>query len=431
MLQHLLETGRLPHAFLLHGPDGVGKRSLAFAMAKVILSAGLPVREATLNVASNDAPMDLRLGEPLRSPDDGGDLFGDDEDMFGGMDDLFGGAAEEPEPPREPAPKDEPQAAEPEPQAEGSEDGALFAAFDDEQPPVSVIPPVRYVGVDARLDRKISAGYPINYEEFEKKEEAVGTVGVIDLNVVEPIGKSNSIVKVGQLRTLQEFAGRAPFEGHFRVVLIFSADTMSVSAANSLLKWLEEPPSYLILILVTDHYHRVLETIRSRCMGVGCFPLERLDLKAKLIDEEKVEPELAGVAASLSEGRPGRALSVLDGSMLRQRQDVFEARLAIDRVGAAALPMAVHQTLKATNRSLAQSALLLLSLARDRMVRQLVPGVDDLLVNHDLAGMMDDPAIDPAHLYEEAERLLATLRMEDHPYVPAPELPLELALWPA
>jgi len=83
LLRRMLEQNRLPHALLLHGPDGVGKRSLAFAMAKMIFSTGLRVPVARIN-APRGARFLWHVEEPSRS----------DDDLFGGMDDMFGAEPE-------------------------------------------------------------------------------------------------------------------------------------------------------------------------------------------------------------------------------------------------------------------------------------------------------------------------------------------------
>ncbi len=403
LVRGMLAENRLPHALLLHGPDGVGKRSMAFAIAKMILSSGLRVRGS-----SATAPVSKfawRVGGPERHPGD--DLFGDD-----GMEDLFGEslAAEEPvSEPEPPAAKKEPAPTKPKPKA------APVAA-----PQVAADVPLT---VDPRIDRMVRKAYPIEWQD-----DLPVPAGHVDLNIIEPMPKSKSI-KVDQVRMLQEAAYVPPMEGRYRVILVFGADTITGSAANSLLKFLEEPPSYLVLILVTDHYHRILETIRSRCASLVFQPVDRELLVDRLVEEEKIDRALAKVATGFSEGRPGLALQVVGGKLLEQRQEVFDARLAIERVGDAALPLAVQRALNAAG-GIGPAALLLMSLARDRMVRELAPKAEHLLVNGDLASMFDSATTDHVALYFETERLVESMKMEDHPAVPAPQPALELAIWP-
>jgi DNA polymerase III delta prime subunit len=402
LVRRLVETGRLPHALLVHGADGLGKRSFAFAAAKLIISSGLRTRAASIT-APGISRMRVSLDDLMRSQDD---LFG------GGGDDLFGDLAEEPEekPPAPPPPVAAPKSA---PRARA---GAA---------PVSEKPPEpRSFAIDPRVHKLVSKSYPPEYD----KDDRPMLLGHVDLNIIEPVGRSRSI-KVDQIRFLQDMAWIPPLEGETRVILIFGADTITVSAANSILKVLEEPPSYLVMILVTDHYQRVLETIRSRCSVIACQPMARGDLVSKLVGEERVDPSVAKVAAAISEGRPGQALALLEAGLLKQRQEVFEARLAIDRTGIEALPAAAARAL-AAGGSLGGASLLLLALTRDRMVRQVAERYEDLLVNGDLAALLDSAPLDPALLHEEGERLLEALRQDEHPAIPAPQIPLELALWP-
>jgi DNA polymerase III subunit delta' len=402
LLRRLVETGRLPHALLIHGADGLGKRSFAFAAAKLIISTGLRSRTASIT-APGVSRMQVSLDHLLRSDD----MFG------GGEDDLFGGMEEEAAPPAPPPPAPTPK-REPPP----------LAPLADQNEVAEPEPARRSLAIDPRVDKLISKTYPMEYD----KDDRPMMLGHVDLNVIEPIGRSRSI-KVEQIRLLQDMAWVPPLEGETRVILIFGADTITVSAANSILKILEEPPSYLVMILVTDHYHRVMETIRSRCSVIACQPMARPDLVTKLVEEERVDPAVAKVAAAISEGRPGQALTLLEAGLLKQRQEVFEARLAVDRTGPEALPAAAARAL-AAGGSLGSASLLLLALTRDRMVRQLAESREELLVNGDLAALLDSAPLDPALLHEEAERLLEALRQDEHPAIPAPQIPLELAMWP-
>ncbi|MDK2970382.1 MAG: polymerase subunit delta [Candidatus Sumerlaeota bacterium] len=441
LVRRMLETGRLPHALLLHGPPGLGKKSLAFAIAKLIFSSGLPVRESRVEAP---APrFSLRLPEPDRAPDD--DLFGGMDDLFGEQEDLFGAAEPETEPepaaeasPPPPQPELPLEPAQPEPaQSESAQPESAQPESTKSEPvkpsprksklapPVAEPPsaaPRGPVSLDPRVDRLVSKSHPVEYDGLTPALQ-----GFVDLSIIEPV-KSKSIL-VEQVRDLQDLGWRAPLEGAYRVILIFGADTITLSAANSLLKLLEEPPSYLVLILVTNNAHRVLETIRSRCASLPCQPLPRGELTARLVQEEKVDAALAAVAATLSGGCPERALEVVQGGLKEQRQEVFDARLELDRRGLAALPLTTNRILSRCG-SLGQASLLLMALARDRMVRSLVPGHEELLVNGDLAGLLDEMPQGAAALWEEAERLTACLQMENHPVVPSPEPALEVALWP-
>ena len=113
-------------------------------------------------------------------------------------------------------------------------------------------------------------------------------------------------------------ASRTPFESSRRVFVLEGADTMSDTVANRLLKTLEEPPSYVHLILLTDALGQVLETVVSRCQLVRFDPLpaERI---ASILSDEGVEPARAGACGRLALGNLTRArfLASPDGDALR------------------------------------------------------------------------------------------------------------------
>lgn len=77
--------------------------------------------------------------------------------------------------------------------------------------------------------------------------------------------KKSSQILVGQVRALADFVYVGAHRAQGRVIIVQPAEAMNVSAANSLLKILEEPPASVYFILVSDSYRRLLPTIRSRC----------------------------------------------------------------------------------------------------------------------------------------------------------------------
>ena len=126
-------------------------------------------------------------------------------------------------------------------------------------------------------------------------------------------------------------AGRTPFESRRRVFVLERVDTMNDEVANRLLKTLEEPPSFVHLILLTDQLGRVLETVVSRCQLVRFDPLPAERIAATL-EEEGVEPGRALAAGRLALGNGARArfLASDEGVALRDEVD----RLVLDALGA-------------------------------------------------------------------------------------------------
>lgn len=98
----------------------------------------------------------------------------------------------------------------------------------------------------------------------------------VDLNIIEP---EEGSIKVEQIRNLIKKVYEKPIESYKKIYIINDADKMTVSAQNALLKVLEEPPLYVIIILIGSNEHLFLNTIRSRCIKVNFQELEKNELK--------------------------------------------------------------------------------------------------------------------------------------------------------
>lgn len=102
----------------------------------------------------------------------------------------------------------------------------------------------------------------------------------------------------------------APGIGRRRVYILEQADTLNESAANSLLKVLEEPPPYALFILLAPHAARVLPTIVSRSQMVRVRAVPTQELAAYLQGTVGLESERAAMLAAYSEGRIGQAMTL-------------------------------------------------------------------------------------------------------------------------
>jgi DNA polymerase-3 subunit delta' len=113
-------------------------------------------------------------------------------------------------------------------------------------------------------------------------------------------------------------ASKTPFESSRRVFVIERVDELGDEAANRMLKTLEEPPSFVHLILLTDRLVEVLPTIRSRCQLVRFDSPSIADVAAQL-EATGIPAQTADACARLSLGDGGRAreLAEPDGATLR------------------------------------------------------------------------------------------------------------------
>lgn len=160
---------------------------------------------------------------------------------------------------------------------------------------------------------------------------------------------------VDTVRALRCDVITVPNDLSFKVYIIHDAHTMTVQAQNALLLTLEEPPAFVLFLLLAEDAGALLETIRSRAPILRIEPTRTADIEAYLLSpmrERRIlnaatalkndAPEDFAALLKMSEGRIGKALALLDESkrapMLESRAAVAEiCRLLAARTGADAL----------------------------------------------------------------------------------------------
>ena len=128
-------------------------------------------------------------------------------------------------------------------------------------------------------------------------------------------------ITVEEIRALKSFFQLSAADGGWRVAIVDSADELNASAANALLKILEEPPPRAVILLVSHRPAGLLPTLRSRCRELRCSPLAVHDLAAAL----------AATGATPDPGSEALLEAVAGGSVgtaLRLAQDGGAARYA-------------------------------------------------------------------------------------------------------
>lgn len=235
-------SGRLHHAWLLQGPRGIGKATLAWRIARFLLSE-----------------------EP------GGGLFGPPETLD--------------------------------------------------------------VSPDHPVARRIAAG----------SEPGLATV---TRSVSDTTNRLRNEIVVDDVRRLGRFFGLTAPDGGRRVVIVDAADEMNTSAANALLKMLEEPPARSTLLLIAHQPSRLLPTIRSRCRILRLSPLGEDDMRAALTQAGAETEANPSHLAALAGGSVGAALRLasLDGlSLYSDLVAVIGSLPRLDRTRALALSDKVAQ----------------------------------------------------------------------------------------
>lgn len=117
-----------------------------------------------------------------------------------------------------------------------------------------------------------------------------------DVMLVAPEGQS---IKVHQIRTLKQEFSKSAVEGNQKVFIINGADLMTNGAANSLLKFIEEPVGNVNSFLLTDDYHKILPTIQSRTQLVE-FPKLDPQLLIKYAESKQLTPTALNLVLQLT-----------------------------------------------------------------------------------------------------------------------------------
>jgi DNA polymerase III subunit delta' len=150
-----------------------------------------------------------------------------------------------------------------------------------------------------------------------------------DLYELDALGE---MIRIDAIRELRRDLHMRPFEADRRVYLVLSAHLMNEDAADALLKDLEEPPEYAVIVLVADDLGPIPETIRSRCQLV---PFSRLSERAIRAAVDTRAPELDEptrlALARVAGGRLDRMERLLDPQAARRRGVLIEQARAVYR----------------------------------------------------------------------------------------------------
>ena len=159
------------------------------------------------------------------------------------------------------------------------------------------------------------------------------THGHPDVEIIHTEGLS---IKVEEVRELLTRVAWAPSMGGWRVVVMEDADRLTESAANALLKAIEEPGTRTVWLLCAPTLHDVLPTIRSRCRHLQLRTPSLEAVTNVLINRDKIAPGMADFAARVSQGHIGRAKYLATNESVRSnRKTIMQLPLQLGSLAAA------------------------------------------------------------------------------------------------
>ncbi len=141
-----------------------------------------------------------------------------------------------------------------------------------------------------------------------------------DVEIIHTEGLS---IKIDEVRELLTRVAWAPSMGGWRVVVMEDADRLTESAANALLKAIEEPGSRTVWLLCAPTLHDVLPTIRSRCRHLQLHTPSTSAVVQVLVNRDGISQQMADFAARVSQGHIGRARYLAKNESVRNTRSII------------------------------------------------------------------------------------------------------------
>ncbi len=150
-----------------------------------------------------------------------------------------------------------------------------------------------------------------------------------DLTVIEDDGTK---IGVDEIRKIQYDVNKRPMYSQRKVYLIFKAEKMTEQAQNCLLKTLEEPPSYCVIILTATNPSKLLSTVTSRAHPLMLERYSTDEIYGFLVEKENIDNEKADFLTRYSDGILGKAVELaFDEKLYSIREQVFDILIYLNK----------------------------------------------------------------------------------------------------
>ena len=131
-----------------------------------------------------------------------------------------------------------------------------------------------------------------------------------------------NVISVGEIRTqLVNTVDILPYESRYKIYIIPDAEKMNPQAQNALLKTIEEPPEYVVILLLTSSPVALLPTVHSRCVTLDLKPIPDADISDYLARERSLPDYEVKVLTAFAQGNLGRAVSAADDEVFNVKKD--------------------------------------------------------------------------------------------------------------
>ncbi len=155
--------------------------------------------------------------------------------------------------------------------------------------------------------------------------------GLFDWYQVLGVQNKQGEIRVEDAQEILKSLSLKSYEGGYKIMIIWMADKINISASNKLLKLLEEPTDKTVFILISENEEDIIQTIRSRCQVLHFNALPEKIIAEALISTKNIEHRTATKLAHQSQGNYNKALQLLQ----ENGDDVFFEKHFVDWVRAA------------------------------------------------------------------------------------------------
>jgi len=178
--------------------------------------------------------------------------------------------------------------------------------------------------------------------------------------------KANPQIKIERIRDIEHHVIYRPFMASRKICLIDDADRLTTSAANALLKTLEDPPDHSLFILISSRPALLPATVRSRCLLLRFTPATQHQTEGALVLKQAMDPQDARFLAVATGNRIGASLSA----------DVAQTKATLEHF----FDLWDGTTLASASSTLSKAEALAKSEAFSDLIAWLVHGLRDLLL---------------------------------------------------
>jgi len=141
---------------------------------------------------------------------------------------------------------------------------------------------------------------------------------------IQIINEQSETIKISEIREFIKSVYEKPILSEKKIFIINDSDKMTKEAQNSLLKTLEEPPEYIVIILIASNADMLLTTIKSRCTKMTFEKLTIGEIK-EILNQKQIYEEISENMVNLFDGSIEKALKILENKdVYKQVEKLFE-----------------------------------------------------------------------------------------------------------